>query len=105
MTAQDNTSSVPATVPPVTETTAGLGSLDKTILKSEESHERPRSLSSNDTSDLEKQPADDGMSPAEAVQSNAESEYPNAKQTAAIMIALMLAIFLVALVRRPRRHT
>ena len=75
-------------------------SLDKTVPKPEEAHERPGSTSSHDSDevDLEKQPTNDGTSPAERVQSSTESVYPGKAETAAVMVSLILAIFLVALV-------
>ena len=92
------------TNPPATATTevsvVTSQSLEKSIAKTEEAHERPGSTSSNDSgdADLEKQAPDDG-GPVQPVQSTAESVYPGGKEVAAVMIALMLAIFLVALVR------
>lgn len=75
-------------------------SVEKSITKPEEVHERPGSTSSTSSAehDLEKQKEDDG-GPVQPVQSTAESVYPSGKETAAVMIALVLAIFLVALVR------
>ena len=97
---------IAATVPPETENSAGFTSLENAVPKPEEIHERPISSSSVDTgnADLEKQQVDDGMSPVEPVKSTTESVYPGGKQTAAVMTALILAIFLVALVSFGRRH-
>ena len=66
-----------------------------------EDHERPASSSSEGTGkvDLEKQHNSDRTSPAERVQSSTDSIYPGGKERAFVMIALMLAIFLVALVQ------
>lgn len=73
--------------------------VEKSIAKPEEAHERPGSASSISSADhdLEKQQEGDG-GPVQPVQSTAESVYPPAKETAMVMIALILAIFLVALV-------
>ena len=81
-------------------------SVEKVIAKPEEAHERSNSLSSLDTGnvdlekDLEKQPEVDGTIPAQRVQSSTESIYRGKAETAAIMLALVLAIFLLALVCR-----
>ena len=71
----------------------------------EEAHERSDSSSSHDITpneklDLQPQPGDD-LSPAQPAKSNAESVYPGFKQTAAVITALLLAMFLVALVNLP----
>ena len=74
--------------------------VDETVVKPVEAHEKPSSLSSHDSGDvdLEKQPQDSGMASAEQVQSNAESIYPGGAAVAAVMASLILAIFLIALV-------
>ena len=93
-----------ATNPPATAVTENSvvtsQSVEKSIAKPEEAHERPGSTSSIESTDhdLEKQQESDG-GPVQPVQSTAESIYPSGKETAAVMTALILAIFLVALVR------
>lgn len=74
-----------------------------TVAKPEEAHEKPPtpSLHSSHDADLEKQQPDDDMPPAEPVKSTTESVYPGQAQTVAITISLLLAVFLVALVRIP----
>ena len=97
MAADDYTPETAAAVP--VENTAAP--LDKTITKPEGVHEkRPVSGSSHDSEDvdLEKQQAQDDMETAAPVKSEAESVYPPAKQTAAVMLSICLTIFLVALV-------
>ncbi len=73
-----------------------------TITRPQEIHERPLSSSSLDSTndDIEKRPLpDDDMSRAQQMQSTTESIYPPKAQRIAVMISLMLAMFLVALVR------
>ena len=96
MAAHDHTPETVATLPPENTT----GPMDRVISEPEEAHEKPRSVSSNDSvdADLEKQQAEDEMPPAEPIQSNADSIYPGTKQTAIVMLCLCLTIFLVALV-------
>ena len=78
-----------------------MTSQESSAVEAKETQERRESSSSSDTEhhDLEKQP-EDGTTPAERVQSSTESIYPSGKETAAVLVALMLAIFLVALVCR-----
>lgn len=93
-----------ATGPPATAATDTSVTSDqyfeKSVQKPEKAHERPGSTSSNDSgaADLEKQHEDDG-GPVRPVQSSTESVYPGGRETVAVMIALILTIFLVALVR------
>ena len=95
MTTQVNPTATPATETSVTASQQ----LEKSITKPEEAHERPGSTSSKDSADgdLEKQHGEDGGA-VKPVQSTTESVYPGGKQTAAVMLALVLVIFLVALV-------
>ena len=91
MAADDSTPNTVPTVPPEVTTSE----VDKAIPGPEEVHEKPGSISSNDSGDvdLEKQQAKDGMSTAEPVKSEAESVYPGTKQTALVMTSICLTIF------------
>lgn len=67
-----------------------------------ESNERRPSTASHSIDDAtgEKRPQDnDDTTPAHQVQANAESVHPPGRQVAAVMIALLLAMFLIALDR------
>ena len=90
--------------PPATAATETSDSftepLEKEISEPKEEHERPLSHSSHSSEDLdaEKQDPNDGTSPAHRTQSQSDTEYPGPKEMAIVMLALILAIFLVALV-------
>lgn len=99
--ATTNQMHTPPAIPPETETTAAT---DPVIPTPRESHERPASLTSHSTNDVDAEkghqaPTADNMPQAHQVQSNAESVYPPGRQVAVVMIALLLAMFLTALDR------
>lgn len=90
----------PPTVPPESEATASPSNPVATTPR--ESYERHASTTSHSTEgriDVEKQQDASGMPRAKQVQSNTESIYPPGKQVAVVMIALLLAMFLIALDR------
>lgn len=96
--------STPPTVPPSSETTT-TAPVNPPVTEPRESHERPTSASSHSTDDAkdtekqQPQQADDDMPSAQKVQSNADSIYPPGREVAVVMIALLLAMFLIALDR------
>jgi len=73
--------------------------IDAAIAKPEEVHERVVSITSSD-SDGEKQPDDDAKTQAPSLaRTTSEIEYPPLRTTIIVMIAIMIAAFLVALDR------
>lgn len=70
-----------------------------TIMKPGDVHEKPISVTSMDV-DVEKQPPETGEArPSGPARSTSEIVYPPFKQMVPIMVAIMLAAFLIALVR------
>lgn len=72
-------------------------------VESTQQHSRRTSSASSDViaEDLEKQDHVDTMPPAQPIKSTTESIYPGGKERTFIIIALILSIFLVALVHLP----
>lgn len=100
MASPENQNNTSPTVPPESEATATPSNpVETTPRESYERHASTTSHSTSDRIDVEKQQEGSDMPPAKQVQSNTESIYPPGKQVAVVMIALLLAMFLIALDR------